>query len=524
MKYLPRALINAADRVIRLEINHANVAETIRLCTSGRIPNVFKAMALPSDFDQLTAAIVRGGTAKNAVANLQKAALPSGGAKSASFVINLEDALEYGEARQWGLDLKQDIQDLKAGKIGWAEMDKGVVLHGPPGTGKTLLASSLGSACGVPVVLSSLGEMFASSAGHLGDVIKAQRAAFAKAVACSPSILFIDEINALPNVDSLSSRNADFWRPVIFDFYTLLDSALSGREGVIVVAATNRIEDINAALLRPGRLERAIFIGPPDEAGLERVFRRHLGADLLAEDIGPAVGLAIGHTGASVMEWVRAARRKARRAGRPMVLRDLESQMPPRPTWAKEDWRRAAVHEAGHVVASREIGGEKVLRVDLEGSRFGAVTVFQPDEKRFLTRDDIERKVVVLLAGRAAEIELLGAPSSGAGGNEFSDLARATKYLVDLRTSYGLDESLLWQRDPETDPITSLDHDIQNHVELDLHRLQATAGAIMVRQRAMLERIAKRLEQKGALSAADIASLAANDNARDAKVTSPLFS
>src|SRR5690606_4877816 len=130
-----------------------------------------------------------------------------------------------------------------------------------------------------------------------------------------PSILFLDEINAIPNIDKLDARGRDWWSPVILDFYTLLDGAMSGRDGVIVIGATNRIEDIHPAILRPSRLERAIFVGPPDQYGIERIMRHHLGDDLVNEDLGMLTALNAAHraTGAVIEEQVRAARRTARR-------------------------------------------------------------------------------------------------------------------------------------------------------------------------------------------------------------------
>lgn len=116
---------------------------------------------------------------------------------------NLEDAVEFGAARDWGLELQADLADFIAGKIAWSSVDRGVVLHGVPGTGKTLFAKALAQACSVPLIVGSMGEFFASTDGHLGDVIKRQRQLFDQAKACRPCILFIDELNALPDIDTL---------------------------------------------------------------------------------------------------------------------------------------------------------------------------------------------------------------------------------------------------------------------------------------------------------------------------------
>ena len=226
---------------------------------------------------------------------------------------------------EWALSLRDDIRDMRKGLIGWDDIDRGCCCTGRLAPERPCSPECLAEACGVPVVVSSIAELFANSSGYLNDVIKALRKTFDEARAKAPSILFLDEINALPNIDQVGERNKDYWAPVIFDFYTLLDGAMSGRDGVIVIGATNRIEDIHPALLRPGRLERAIHVGAPDAAGVERIMRHHLGGDLADVDLGKLAirMLAVGNW-AVVMEQVRAARRLARRAGRPMVMADLE--------------------------------------------------------------------------------------------------------------------------------------------------------------------------------------------------------
>lgn len=454
---LPPLLLSLAEvRVTVAPPDAAMITEVIRKAQGGRIPK--EASSLRPEmlsFDEITALIDRNGNAFDTVRRLRAAidrkAGTSGSRKDSRPLPRLEEAIEYGDARDWALSLRDDIADMRKGLIGWDDIDRGCVLHGPPGTGKTLLARMLGEACGVPVVVSSIAELFANSSGYLNDVIKALRKTFDEAKAKAPSILFLDEINALPNIDQVGERNKDYWAPVIFDFYTLLDGAMSGRDGVIVIGATNRIEDIHPALLRPGRLERAIHVGAPDAAGVERIFRHHLGGDLADADLGKLAiqNVGRGATGAVIMEQVRAARRLARRAGRPMVMADLESQILEEDTRTPEELRRSAVHESGHVITGLAIGSTlDLVNINMSGDNGGCARLSIPTGT-LVTRDQIEGMVMSLLGGRAAEQLLLGEPSQGAGGAADSDLARCTSMLASLEASLGLGSSLLFRSLPE---------------------------------------------------------------------------
>jgi hypothetical protein len=446
---LPRTLLALADERISLELpDEEMVVKAIRQRhgTSSSLDGIDVTVI---EFDELALAIQNSGDAAQAVERLRRISESRKKVTAAKVLPRLEEALEYGKAREWALSLRDDILAYRAKIVGWEHLDRGAVFHGPPGTGKTLLAQMLGQSCGLPTVVTSVAELFATSNGYLEGVIKALRKAFAEARAMAPAILFLDELNAMPNIDRLDGRNKDYWATLILDFYTLLDGALSGREGVIVIGATNRIEDIHPALLRPGRLERSIYVGPPDSAGIENIMRHHLGPDLQGEDLSAlaAIDAARRATGAMVMEQVRAARRVARRSVRPLALSDLAGQVAPPDVRTHDDRRRVATHEAGHAIAGLALGFGPLRLVSIvETEETGGRTDF--GERRvtaFNTRSDIEKLAVTLLAGRAAEQLLLGEPSGGAGGSEDSDLARATKLYSEMIGSMGLGSRLSYR-------------------------------------------------------------------------------
>jgi AAA+ superfamily predicted ATPase len=452
---LPPLLLSVAEARIAVPApDAALVVETIRHCQEGDVPH--EASELKPQllsFDELCSLIPHGGNAAETIARIRLAIerkLSAGIGRKRKLIPRLEEAVEYGEARQWALRLRDDIIDLRDGLATWDDIDRGAVFHGPPGTGKTLLAQMLGEATGLPTVVSSIAELFASSSGYLDGVIKAMRKVFDEAKAKSPCILFWDELNALPRVDRLDSKNRDYWMPVILDFYTALDGAMSDRSGVIVIGATNRLEDIHPALLRSGRLERAIFVGPPDEHGVERIMRHHLAGELADADLTMLARLDVARsaTGAVIEEQIRAARRLARRARRPMILDDVEAQIVTAEDRTEAAIRRAAVHEAGHALAGI-VNGEVLKMVSIiQVGSFGGGTVYDRDHS-LSTRSDFESTVVRILAARAAEEVILGEPSQGAGGADDSDIGHATQIAAMIEGAFGLGSSLVYRAAPD---------------------------------------------------------------------------
>ncbi|EMS95495.1 ATPase central domain-containing protein [Agrobacterium tumefaciens str. Cherry 2E-2-2] len=192
--------------------------------------------------------------------------------------LRVETLSGYGEARDWALDLKEDLQIWRDGGLPWSEMSTKLLLSGPPGTGKTTYARALCNSLQVPLLVTSVASWL--EPGYLGDVLKRISKAFELARENAPVILFIDEI------DNIGSRSAgrreqhdDYWRSLINRLLELLDGT-SKTDGVIIVAATNLPEKIDPALLRSGRLEKHVAIPLPDTEALVGILAHHLGDDL----------------------------------------------------------------------------------------------------------------------------------------------------------------------------------------------------------------------------------------------------
>jgi hypothetical protein len=212
-------------------------------------------------------------------------------ATNAKQPVTVEALSGYGRARDWALGLKADLADYLSGDLAWADMSTKLLLSGPPGTGKTTFARALCNTLQIPLVVTSVSTWLEGA--YLNDVISRMAKTFEEARELSPSILFVDEIDGIGKRQSSDREHADYWNTLVNKALELLDGAVKA-EGVIVVGATNRPQQIDEALRRSGRLETHIEIPRPDIETLVGILAHHLGDDvqhLLAEDMkskGPA--------------------------------------------------------------------------------------------------------------------------------------------------------------------------------------------------------------------------------------------
>lgn len=198
------------------------------------------------------------------------------GADTDRFISRVETLSGYGEARDWALNLKEDLALWRAGTLCWEDMSAKLLLSGPPGTGKTTFARALCNTLQVPLIATSVATWM--EPGYLGDVLKRMSAAFAEAHEAKPAILFVDELDGI-NTRGSSGEWTTYWDQIVNRLLELLDGA-SRSDGVIVVGATNNPDRIDKALLRSGRLEKHIVIPRPDTEALIGILRHHLKGDL----------------------------------------------------------------------------------------------------------------------------------------------------------------------------------------------------------------------------------------------------
>lgn len=495
---LPSTLRTCADLRVRIVSPPANdvIARVIRAATGKRPPKVPDAVAAGLDYGEICGAIRVGTTAQSCVDRLVAAAASKAVVDRGVAAAPLFESLHgYGDAHAWGLRLLDDLAAWRAGTLQFDALDRHVVLAGPPGVGKTTFARSLARSARLPLVATSVANWFVISSGELGGVIKAIDAEFAAARAVAPAIMLLDELDALPDRRTLSDRAREWWLTIVSHVLLTLDSATSGATSrLCIIGATNYAGRIDPALVRPGRLNRIIEIGLPDEEALAAIVRQHLGPDLPGADLSALAALAGTATGADAAAWVKAARRRARAAGRAMVVEDLLAQVVPPGDGDPAAVRGDAVHEAGHACMSHFLGVSAVRLVSVGARGRRAMTLSRSLHQSAVSRETAEAFVLVALAGRAAEIVLLGGPSSAAGGSAESDLAVATRKLAALHASYGLGESLVHRATPEdATALLALDPAILRTVHEDLARLQARAVALVRANRGVFKRVAERL-------------------------------
>jgi cell division protease FtsH len=327
-----------------------------------------------------------------------------------------------------------------------ARVPKGILLYGPPGTGKTLLAKAVAHESGAKFYSQSASAFVEMFAGLGAARI---RKLFETARKNAPAIVFIDELDAVGMRRSGSSFNREHDQ-TLNQLLVELDG-FAGRDEVVIIGASNRLEDLDAALLRPGRFDRQIVVGPPDLAGREQILRVHTRGKPLAPDVdlGQVARQTAGLTGADLANIANEAAIFAGRAQRPTIQQgDFDAAfervvagMQHRKTMTEKEKRVVAYHEAGHALVSHLVGEplpvQKVTIVS-RGQALG-YTLHMPQEERFLhTKEELVDRMKVLLGGRAAEQHVFGAVTNGAS----NDLERVTAIARAMIFEYGMGDEV----------------------------------------------------------------------------------
>ena len=338
-----------------------------------------------------------------------------------------------GELQDWIDALRQDFDDLGAKRIREEDLSTRLLLYGPPGTGKSFIARAFAKSFGAGLISTSYARWAGYKDGSLDDVTYAMKRDFFLAARLSPCALFIDEIDTIPSRDGLSEHNRDYW----VAFTNALLEELSGSGGraanFILLAATNRRDALDPALLRSGRLERQIELGVPTTVeACAAMLRVHLRDDLADTPLERIACCLVGKPAADIEALTRKARRAARKAGTALSLDHLfvAAELDGSSRDPAID-RTIALHEAGHAFAHVMTG-----LVDRVSCSMTGMTAAE-GRRTLTTPDTVERRLVALLAGRAAEEILLGKISSGAGGHDESDLGKAHELAGDAVLSFG---------------------------------------------------------------------------------------
>ncbi|MBS0434033.1 MAG: ATP-dependent zinc metalloprotease FtsH [Proteobacteria bacterium] len=448
--------------------------------------------------------------------------------------VSFADVAGVDEAKE---DLKEVVDFLQHpqeyGRLG-AHIPKGVLLVGPPGTGKTLLAKAVAGEAGVPffsISGSEFVEMFVGvGAARVRDL-------FEQARAKAPAIIFIDELDALGRARGAfpGLGGHDEKEQTLNQLLVEMDG-FDTSSGLIILAATNRPEILDTALLRAGRFDRQVLVDRPDRKGRLEILKVHSAKVKLAADakLDEVAGITAGFSGADLANLVNeAAIAATRRHAQEVTLADFTAAverivagLERRSRVLNAGERRAvALHEMGHaLVALAQPGSDPVHKVSIIPRGIGALgyTLQRPTEDRYLmTRTELQRKLAALLGGRAAEMLVLGELSTGAA----DDLAKATDIAREMVTRYGMDAGLghvAYEPPRSATPELAVlgGQGARTLSEATLQRIDAAvsglvaegfaaATQLLTRHRALLERGAALLLERETLAEDELRELAA---------------
>ncbi|HWA42486.1 MAG TPA: ATP-dependent zinc metalloprotease FtsH [Hypericibacter adhaerens] len=439
-------------------------------------------------------------------------------------------------------EAKAELQEIVAflkepdryGRLG-ARIPKGILLVGPPGTGKTLLARAVAGEANVPffsISGSEFVELFVGvGAARVRDL-------FEQARAKAPAIIFIDELDALGRARSPFAMGGgnDEKEQTLNQLLAELDG-FDPRKGLVLLAATNRPEILDPALLRAGRFDRQVLVDRPDRKGRVDILKVHLKKAKLGTDVDPEQisALTPGFSGADLANLVNeAALLATRRGGDSVSMQDFTMAIE-RIVAGLEKRNRllnplerevVAYHEMGHALVAMTLpGSDKVHKVSIIPRGIGSLgyTIQRPTEDRYLMRrDELENKMAVLLGGRAAEKIVFGELSTGAA----DDLAKVTDIARSMVTRYGMvdtlgqvtfeEEQSRFLAGPGSPPVPVEKHyseetarEIDHAVKSFIDEAFARAIKVLTERRPILERGAKLLLQKETLVEAELAALVA---------------
>ena len=363
--------------------------------------------------------------------------------------INFTDVAGCDEAKEEVSELVDFLRDpQKFQKLG-GRIPRGVLLVGPPGTGKTLLARAIAGEAKVPffsISGSDFVEMFVGvGAARVRDMLE-------QAKKHAPCIVFIDEIDAVGRHRGAGTGGGNDEREQTLNQMLVEMDGFEANSGVIVIAATNRSDVLDKALLRPGRFDRQVFVGLPDIRGREHILKVHLRKVPISNDVDASVVArgTPGFSGADLANLVNeAALFAARRGKRVVEMEDFEDAkdkifMGPERRSAvmrEEERRNTAYHESGHAVVAKLLPtADPVHKVSImpRGWALGITWQLPEHDRVNLYRTKMLEEIAILFGGRAAEEVFLDSMSTGAS----NDFERATKMARDMVTRYGMSDSL----------------------------------------------------------------------------------
>ncbi|WP_418872419.1 ATP-dependent zinc metalloprotease FtsH [Waltera sp.] len=429
--------------------------------------------------------------------------------------IKFTDVAGEDEAKENLTEIVEYLHDPDKYKEIGASMPKGILLVGPPGTGKTMLAKAVAGEANVPFFSMSGSEFVEMFVGMGASKV---RDLFKQAKEKAPCIVFIDEIDAIGKKRDGQVGGNDEREQTLNQLLTEMDG-FEGNNGVIILAATNRPESLDPALLRPGRFDRRVPVELPDLKGREEILKVHARKIKVADnvDFNKIARMASGASGAELANIVNEAALRAVRDGRKFATQaDLEESIEvviagyqkKNAILTDKEKRIVAYHEIGHaLVAAKQTNSAPVQKITIVPRTSGALGYTMQVEEEgnhyLMTKEEMENKIATLTGGRAAEEIVFGSVTTGAS----NDIEQATKLARGMITRYGMskdfdmvametvtnqylggDASLTCSMETQT----AIDREV---VEL-VKKQHEKAGQILLENRAKLDELSQYLYEK----------------------------
>ncbi|SHI12237.1 membrane protease FtsH catalytic subunit [Sporobacter termitidis DSM 10068] len=430
-------------------------------------------------------------------------------------------------------ELKELVEFLKNpgrfNRLG-ARIPKGVLLVGPPGTGKTLIAKAVSGEAGVPF-FSISGSNFVEM--YVGVGASRVRSLFEKAKKVAPCIVFIDEIDAVGRRRGAGMHGGNDEREQTLNQLLVEMDGFGSNAGVIVVAATNRVDILDPALLRPGRFDRQVYVGAPDIKGREAILRVHarekpISSDVVFNDIAKAT---VGFTGADLENLLNEAALLAAKRGKQIIdMPDIEESIikvvagPEKKSRviSLKEKRLTAYHEAGHALVTAYLPSQKqVQQISIiPRGRMGGYTLTPPEEdKNFETRNEMLDEICIFLGGRVAESIAFDDISTGAS----NDIERATDMARAMVMKFGMSENLgpvKYGSDVDYTKKSALSGRVSSEIDAEIQKIigsaQDKARDILTAHLDKLHAVAAHLCQHEKMSGAELKEIIENDQAEPA--------
>ena len=426
--------------------------------------------------------------------------------------VKFEDVAGLEEEKSELIEIVDFLKNPKKFQNMGAKIPKGILLYGKPGTGKTLIAKAIAGEANVPFISMSGSEFIEMFAGLGASRV---RKLFEKAKKISPCIVFIDEIDAIGSRRTSSSGAESENNQTLNQLLVEMDG-FESNETIIVLAATNRPEMLDKALLRPGRFDRQITIPAPDLLGREEILKLYVKDKKIADDVNirEIAGDTAGFTGAELSNLLNEAAIIATRNNHDAIDKaDIEAAVKKitvglekhNRVISEKDKKLTAYHEAGHAVVSKFLETQdnvKEISIIPRGLA-GGYTMYKTNEDKFyVSKTELEEKMIALLGGRAAEKIALNDISTGAS----NDIEVATGIARDMITVYGMSSSLgpISLKVDEPYELQMFGEDITDEVGNQVKQLVDTAyiqaQKILLDNIDILHRVASTLLEKETIS------------------------